>query len=928
MKISVKLSIITCILLLATSCASDVVPEDGVKKPIPEKKIAPVKISDSLIPTNEGAFQGSTGSSITLKKSSLGATFLMSVLLSTSDNAALPQVLMPKVVSFEMNGTELALMEENVYSIYGEVPTGKLLQTFAVESQDAENITFKWNYGLSSVSTKGFYIASDAGPDASQEQISSSESVLPAVASYLKRARIKDNRLELRQVTRVRGVQSVLIDTKSEEKVTAKPIAVDTLETSVQLDISFAPYVENKRFQRRLSTKQEGVGYFEIAQVRKTEGPIDIYASRWDLHKDAGLITYAISKNTPAEALEAMKEGILYWNQVSQAALGRDIVKVETNVDPLEAPRPRTVMVYWVPYSGAGSAYANFQPDPISGEITSGLVYQTSVFYLSGKMRGRRFVNRGVENKPRVVAPIGFRSAAICNFQDPDHIGKDPLINSAMDEKISVKMATDYLRHVVAHEVGHTLGLRHNMAGSMSSELKSPDEHRQKFQEYLSDEKHPGAVTTSSVMEYSTFRDVLLEGAAIGTKKFLEYDKAAIAWGYGEEIVKADEIKAPLFCTDVEAGKDKTYGCSTKDSGLKPLAGHASGIARSRLLAADIVLESLIDGIRPENETDRVSVKRALASAHPDNIMFEAPSGLNLGSDFTHLIRLGGPGIKAIGIDREKKGANWENQKEYGEATKAFFAKEFEELGGLPGILKEAYDLDGAFKVKKGWLKEAVVAKTSAPEFGRGKDPSGKPYELSEEEKAAVKAASEKLAEGLENAFLRDLLLAVTGLLPNEVHKGSGKTSPEALTAYPKELKTWAPYVVQDSWQAPIATIGEQMALDSEGEISGTIDGNVVVVPAPKFSMEVRMAAMRLYSPKVFGGRSPPEWLAESEEKLTKAMIERLAPVLKVSETGQVQPAGKVISKELKEWATKEMAVLNAMKTSRNPPAAPSPKGD
>jgi hypothetical protein len=79
------------------------------------------------------------------------------------------------------------------------------------------------------------------------------------------------------------------------------------------------------------------------------------------------------------------------------------------------------------------------------------------------------------------------------------------------------------------------------------------------------------------------------------------------------------------------------------------------------------------------------------------------------------------------------------------------------------------------------------------------------------------------------------------------------------------------------------------------------------------------MAAMRLYSPKVFGGRTNDTWMKESEEKLAKALVERLAPVLKVTDGNpeKAEPAGKAISKELLDWAKKELNVLKALKAAR-----------
>jgi hypothetical protein len=809
-------------------------------------------------------------------------------------------MLLPKVVSFEMNGSELALMEQNIYSIYSEVPAGKLLQSFPVESQDSDTVTFRWAYGLVSVPQKPFYVSSDQS-DSAKAQVSASETALPIVASYLKYARIANNRLELRQVARVRS---------SELTIQESSVGSTTKEESVQLDIAFAPYAPNPRFQPRLSTRLRGVGFFEIAQVRKDEGNLDAYASRWDLSPEAGPITYAISKTAPAEAVAAMREGVEYWNDVARAALKRDIIKVELNADPDSPPAPRRVMVYWVPFSRAGGAYANFQPDPLTGEITSGLVYQTSVFFLSGRSRGRRFVNRGLENTPKPgILPAGFLPASLCSFESPPFAGMDPLLEGN-DEKIGRKMGLDYLRSVVAHEVGHTLGLRHNFAGTMASEFASPTEAREKFREYLNDDHHTGAVPSSTVMDYSTFRDSVMEGAAIAAKKPFPYDRAAVAWAYSDTAPPLSELNPPPYCADLENGK--SLGCASWDTTQRPMAGYAEEMARSRLLAADVLLETILDAIRPDNPLDAITIRQALGKSHPDAL------SLAIFTDAPNIFRFGGAAIKALAIDRKEEGQDWTNKEEYAAQTGAYLRREFEFAGGLPGILRTAYGLDESFKAKRGWLLEALRARLASRDLHQGKTLGGKPFELSDAEVRDVKAACEKLADPVENALLRDLLASVTGLNPNSLSGGAGKTTLAALSSYPSdETNAYNKAVAEDSWQSALEALATQLATESEGEVEGTVDGNPVKVPAPRFPLEPRVAAMRLLSPKVFS-RTKDAWQKDARQKLADALTARLAPVLKLADGNpdNASPAGKQVSPELQDWARQELAVAKALKAA------------
>ena len=84
----------------------------------------------------------------------------------------------------------------------------------------------------------------------------------------------------------------------------------------------------------------------------------------------------------------------------------------------------------------------------------------------------------------------------------------------------------ELIRFVASHEVGHTLGLRHNMGASSATPVENL-----RNAEWLKKHGH-----TSSIMDYARFNYVAQPEDSIPTKDLMprigDYDKWAIQWGY------------------------------------------------------------------------------------------------------------------------------------------------------------------------------------------------------------------------------------------------------------------------------------------------------------------------------------------------------------------------------------------------------------
>lgn len=190
-------------------------------------------------------------------------------------------------------------------------------------------------------------------------------------------------------------------------------------------------------------------------------------------------IVFYIDRGAPEPLRTALREGVGWWNQAFEAAGFIDAFRAEIlpeGADPLDV---RYNVVNWVNRATRGWSYGAAIDDPRTGEIIKGSV-------LLGSLRAR-------QDMLIFQALVG---AGLTGTGDPN----DP---------IDATLAR--IRQLGAHEVGHAIGLAHNMAASSQGRF--------------------------SVMDYPAPR-VILEGGVPSLRDAYgvgvgPWDKWVVKWLYG-----------------------------------------------------------------------------------------------------------------------------------------------------------------------------------------------------------------------------------------------------------------------------------------------------------------------------------------------------------------------------------------------------------
>ncbi len=277
-------------------------------------------------------------------------------------------------------------------------------------------------------------------------------------------------------------------------------------ELSTLKETGFKPRVADDR-----------VGHFTTVQQDYTSDrpsePYVRYIARWQLEKadpTAKLsppkqpIVFWLENTIPLEYRESVKEGILLWNKAFERLGFKDAIVVKQQPDDADWDPDdiRYSMIRWFTGVDAGFAIGPSRANPYTGQIYDAHIGFSEVLTRYVRRESEELVGPVVQPSQAefTLWPAAWsrNSRYQCDYAQ-GLTQQAAFARSVLDARgtVAPEVEEEYMREflisIVAHEVGHTLGLRHNFRASTI--LKVDDLYDLKKTTELSQ--------SSSVMDYN-----------------------------------------------------------------------------------------------------------------------------------------------------------------------------------------------------------------------------------------------------------------------------------------------------------------------------------------------------------------------------------------------------------------------------------------
>lgn len=361
------------------------------------------------------------------------------------------------------------------------------------------------------------------------------------------------------------------------------------------------------------------------------------YINRWDLRKKAPTaslsppekrIEFYIEKTVPVDLRPVIRAGILEWNKAFEKLGFDNAIVVQDQADDDTEHDPEDVrynFFRWIT-AEAGFAMGPSRVNPMTGQILDAdIIFDASFLqhwstewetlgppqvaaFMGGDQTELSHLRHRAEQlaKPgTTVAPhfhLPGSDCTLCTGMKQQMAFAGALLYARGESDASGKLPEAFLKQalkeVVMHEVGHTLGLRHNFKASSWKSLAE-----------ISDPAKANEPTVGSVMDYNP-TNIAAKGVAQGAfypTTIGPYDYWAIEYGY-KQMGDEDKELAKIASRASEPGLDYSTDEDTRgtvdsdplsnrfDLGNDPNEFARRQMALAQELLPEIVKRSVQDG--------------------------------------------------------------------------------------------------------------------------------------------------------------------------------------------------------------------------------------------------------------------------------------------------------------------------------------------